>query len=170
MLRSKLCLGIFLVLFVYGCAAGRGGLSQPPSSDEISAARRIGSPIAFSTTHAEINSANGLDVMITWENVTNKVIKYCYVQVCFKNNVDDPVRGEISGKKYAVLEYVGPFKPGDKNWGGRTVHTDVMYNPTATTVQALTVWCKYMDGSESIKLDVTGLPSTSGQVKPKIVY
>lgn len=153
------------IIILSGCEGGNTGLSQPASKMEISKSKEIGCPIAFSTTHAELNSAGGVDVAITWKNVSDKTLKYVYVEVGVKNNVGDIIKGSISRKTNAVLEYVGPHKPNKNHWGGLATHKAVLYNESAKQVFVKSVWVMYMDGSRSEKFDGTKLPSTTGPIK-----
>jgi hypothetical protein len=168
----KKVLAVIAVLFIIsifsGCAAGRAGLSQPPSADEILAAKNIGCPIAFSTTHAERNSANGIDVMITWKNITDKTIKYCYMEAYLKNAVGDRVIGEIRKNRSVILEFTGPYKPGKTNWGGLKAHPAAIYHTNAKTVHIEKVWVKFMDGTKVDPIIVDGTVSTYGLIDSKV--
>src|SRR5437899_10331612 len=105
-----------------GCETGRAGLSQPANAAEVSAAKERRSPIAFSATHAERNSADGIDIFVTWKNISERDIKYVYLTAGLKNRVGDWVAGEITGNKSVTLKFTGPFKPGQNHWGGLSVH------------------------------------------------
>jgi len=159
--------GIILCLQM-GCATGLGGLSQPPDGNEILAARNQNCPIAFSTIHAERNTVDGIDVMVTWKNISNKTIKYCYMVAYFKNAVGDRVTGFIRGRKLTPLRFTGPFAPGQIHWGGGSgYHSTVIYHENAKTIHIEYVQVKFMDGSQTKMIPVDGLISSYGEIKLK---
>lgn len=168
MKNTSIVMTILLAIFITSGCAGRAGLSQPPNSDEISAAQQSGCPIAFSTTHAERNTANGIDVKITWKNISNKTIKYCYIEAYLKNAFGDRVSGQITGKKSIILEYTGPYKPGETHWGGLSVHPAVIYHPNAESIHIEKVWVKFMDGTTTNPIIVDGMISSYGLIEEKI--
>lgn len=160
-------LGLFLLT---ACEGGMSGLSQPPSGEEIAAARSIGSPVAFSTLHAERNRLNGIDIMITWENISGKDIKYCYMTAYLKNAVGDRVADSLTGKDSATLEFTGPYAPGARNWGGMKAFSAALYHPNAASLHIETVWVVYMDGNKSDPVRIDGLLSSFGPIVEKQYY
>ncbi|MCK5509683.1 MAG: hypothetical protein KAI50_14305 [Desulfobacterales bacterium] len=165
---ASIVMTIFLIVLIATGCAGRAGLSQPPNSDEKLAAQKCGCPIAFSTTHAERNTANGIDVMITWKNISDKTIKYCYMEAYLKNAVGDRVVGEIRGKKSVILQYTGTYKPGKTHWGGLSVHPAAIYHPNAKSVHIEKVWVEFMDGTKINPVLVDGMISSYGPIGSKI--
>jgi hypothetical protein len=163
----RLALLLFPLLLV-GCS-GRTGLSQPPDKQEIEAARQKGSPVAFSTTMGLRNSANGIDVMMTWENLSpDKTIKYAWFEVEFVNNVGDVVASEMPGRPDVTrLQATGPIAPGGRSWGGVEGWPAAFYHPNASSLRMITVSVEYTDGTKVGPIDVRGLPGSSGEIEAK---
>jgi len=169
MRRIKLSItGVIVCLALSACEGGRTGLSQPASNAEVAAAKVINCPIAFSTTYAERNSVNGLDVMITWKNISGKDLKYVYMEVGFKNAVNDWVDSDISNKNSEIIKFTGPISDGENHWGGWDgKHPAVMYSPEAKTIHIKKVWVDYMDGTKSEVIDTSNLMSSFGEIGSK---
>lgn len=91
------------------------------------------------------NSAGGVSIQITFQNDTQKTIKYVYFDVVPYNAVKDVQSCTISGKIKAELSFTGPVEPGavcrDVYW------ENVWYNYTITTLDLVKVEVLYMDGS-----------------------
>ena len=91
------------------------------------------------------NSAGGVSVRITFQNDTQKTIKYVYFDVVPYNAVKDAQRCTISGKTKAELSFTGPIEPGAVC---RNIYWEnIWYNRTITTLDLVMVEVLYMDGS-----------------------
>lgn len=91
------------------------------------------------------NSAGGVSVQITFQNDTQKTIKYVYFDVVPYNAVKDVQSCTISGKSKAELSFTGPIEPGAVC---RNIYWEnVWYNHTITTLDLVMVEVLYMDGS-----------------------
>ena len=91
------------------------------------------------------NSAGGVDLHITWQNKSDKPVKYAYFEVEPYNRVGDPVSCTI--KRYSTFRgsVTGPIAPG-KTWSGYWERT--WYNNTIVKAKLLLVEIEYMDGSK----------------------
>lgn len=162
--------GLVSGLFIVSGCGGVASLSQPPNSQETAAAVAAGSPVSISAILGERNSANGIDVSITWKNLSaEKTIKYCWFVAEFANSVGDVVTSTIGDKKEVNLEATGPYKPGKTTWGGLHGWSAAFYHPNASTVRLKSVQCEYMENGE--KTDVVklaGVIGASGEVIEKM--
>ena len=148
--------------------SGKSALSQPPSQTEIESARDLSSPIAISAIHAERNSANGISVSITYKNIDKtRSVKYVTFKVVFKNKVNDIVKGEISGREYALLESTGPFKPNDVNWGGLNEWSNIFYHANANGIEVVSIDVEFMNGEKINNINVQGIESGIGYISSK---
>jgi|GEM_PF-3558021 len=166
-MKNTIALLLTSLILLSGCETGPGSLSQPANSSEVSAARAIGSPIAFSGIYAERNVVDALDVSVTWKNISPKEIKYVFLEIGLKNRVEDWVRGEITRRESVTLKYTGPFKPNKNHWGGLGGHPAAIYNREATSVVIKSVYVEYMDGTKSAVIDTARLASTVGSIGSK---
>lgn len=156
------------VAFIISCA-GPAVLSQPPNQKEIASAVSAGLPVAISGIYAERDSANGIDVSITFKNLSKtKTIKYCWFTVEFINAVGDIVTSSISNKKEALLSATGPYKPGKNVWGGFSNWPDAFYHANAKTVRIKAVEVEYMDGEKVGPVDANGVLGATGIVDNKV--
>ena len=64
----------------------------------------------------DMDSAGGVDTYITWENVSQKEIKYIVFSVQYYNRVKDVVKDEIDGATMKRLEQTGPIPYGKGNY------------------------------------------------------
>ena len=85
---------------------------------------------------SDIDSADGVDMQIAWENTSSKTIKYIYFTVQAYNAVDDKVACEIRGSYQFVGESTGPFASG---------YTNLIYNDQKDSYSVSTVFenCYY---------------------------
>ena len=91
------------------------------------------------------NSAGGVSVQMTFQNDTQKTVKYVYFDVVPYNAVKDAQSCTISGKTKAELSFTGPIEPGATCWN--IFWENVWYNRTITTLDLVMVEVLYMDGS-----------------------
>ena len=102
------------------------------------------------------NSAGGVSVRITFQNDTQKTIKYVYFDVVPYNAVKDAQRCTISGKTKAELSFTGPIEPGAVC---RNIYWEnIWYNRTITTLDLVMVEVLYMDGSSEKLTGATSAP------------
>lgn len=91
-----------------------------------------------------LNSVGGLDLRITYKNLSNKDVKYIYVYFTIKNAVGDKIECRIRGYDYPRLIYTGPLAPNKSD----TVDFDaVVYNNTISEVHVDKVVVDFMDGT-----------------------
>ena len=165
----KTYLGLIILFLAIVSCGGMASLAYPPNDKEIESAQNISSPIAFSGIHAERNSANGIDVMVTWKNISpDKTIKYCYMDIYLKNAVGDHVPCQITRQDSVTLKFTGPYPPGKTHWGGLSTHEAVTYHPNAVSIHIEKVWAEYMDGTRTDMIMVDGLISSCGSITEKL--
>lgn len=103
----------------------------------------------------DINSADGVDVEITWINKSDKTIKYIVFEVVPYNAVDDIVKCRIRNKSTSRLQSTGPFATGEGDayyssysnewWGG--IWEAVWYNNTVVRLEFKKIEIEYIDGT-----------------------
>jgi hypothetical protein len=72
-----------------------------------------GFPVAIlEVRRGNINSTGGVDALISWENISDKEIKYIVFIVIPYNRVNDVAPSTIGGATAASLRVTGPVKPG----------------------------------------------------------
>ncbi|MFT5421688.1 MAG: hypothetical protein ACI9D5_002446 [Candidatus Endobugula sp.] len=158
---------ILSFIFISSCASGPASLSQPPSTVEILEAKKANSPVAVSGIHGVRNSANGVDIQITYKNISDRIIKYVTFHVQFKNAVNDVVAGEISGQKITSLRATGPIKPNAVRWGAYNGWSAAFYHSNAKSVHISKVEVEYVNEKSKEKVVVIGLPGTFGVIAGK---
>ncbi|MEQ3724983.1 hypothetical protein [Alcanivorax sp.] len=165
---KKLLVVVLAAMFVSGCA-GKAALSQPPSTEEIQAAQNANSPLAVSAIHGERNSANGINISITFKNIDAKrTIKYANFNVQLINAVNDPVADEISGENQVSLQYTGPLAPGKINWGGLGGWPTAFYHPNAESLVITDISVEFMNGEKLSVGGVKSIPGTAGIISQKL--
>lgn len=92
------------------------------------------------------NSAGGVDLYISWKNLSDKVIKYAYFTVVPYNAVDDIMTCDIRRYSDFTGQETGPFYKGQGNTGS-TYWENAWYNYTITKAILKKVEIKYMDGT-----------------------
>jgi len=93
----------------------------------------------------EINSADGVDISITWQYLdTSKDIKYLYFTIAPYNCVGDPVKGRYdNGSKIGKI--TGPIYGSDER---QESHWETFwYNRSICSIKIVKVKVEYMDGS-----------------------
>ncbi len=159
---ASICLSMALLA---GCS-GIASISQPPSSEEIQAAKSIDSPIAVSAIFGHRNSANGIDIHITYQNLdTNKVIKYATFEVGLVNSVGDFVTTTIRKNKITKLKDTGPVQKDSTSWAKWKT---AAYHPNATRLAIKSVQIEYMNGSKVSKDGLLKMPSSIGVIENKL--
>jgi hypothetical protein len=105
------------------------------------------------------NSAGGVDFSISWQNKSEKVIKYANFTVEAYNAVDDIVSCEIRGNSEFTGQVTGPIK--QNKWNYNDTWANAWYNSTVKKIKVKQVEIEYMDGSKT---------SISGKVINAILY
>lgn len=100
---------------------------------------------------------------ITFQNCSDKTIKYARFTVTPINRVGDVVGSQIGGESTLTLAATGPFLPnvlpdGSKMW------ENVWYNNTIAFVRLDKVTLEYMDGSKD---ELTGAALAAIQIRPE---
>lgn len=107
----------------------------------------------------DINSADGVDVEITWVNNSSKTIKYIVFEVIPYNAVNDVVKCRIRNESSRRLQSTGPYNTGEGDaylytsydgtssewWGG--IWEAVWYNNTVDRLEFNKIEIEYMDGT-----------------------
>lgn len=161
---KRIILGLS-ILFLSGCSA-IGSISQSPSEEEINEARALNSPIAISAIFGDRNSAGGIEVMMSYMNISNKTIKYVYFDVVAVNAVGDIVAGKIRRNKINTLKDTGPIKP--MGYGSFPRWKNAIYQGEAIKLAILSARIVYMDGTKEEIKDLIKLKSSTGIIEEKI--
>ncbi|MBQ9162775.1 MAG: leucine-rich repeat domain-containing protein [Clostridia bacterium] len=102
---------------------------------------------------AEINSADGVDMRISWTNTSDKTIKYIHFYVEPYNSVGDKMYCDIRDHSRFDAYVTGPCEPGYKGYYnvGETYYGDkwetCWYNSSIKTIKLTGIKIIYMDGS-----------------------
>ncbi|EAT13008.1 hypothetical protein HF888_00850 [Bermanella marisrubri] len=152
-----------LLIFLCSCS-GIASISQPPSDEEIKEARKLNSPIALSAIFGQRNTANGIEVMITYSNISSKTMKYVTFEVVALNAVNDVVAGEIRGKKVTILKDTGPI---EANGWSFPKWKNAIYHRNAIQLIVQKIRVEYMDGSIETVEKPFKLSSAVGQIEDK---
>lgn len=107
------------------------------------------------------NSAGGVDLYITWQNKSNKTIKYIYFYAQPYNAVNDPVSCTIRHQSIMKCSSTGPYESGDGSAATGMHWDNAWYNNTIKTVKIVQIEIEYMDGT-SITLNEEEI----GQIYP----
>ena len=91
----------------------------------------------------EPNSAGGIDLVVYWETISQREIKYIYLYATPYNRVGDIEASEIGGKTTVRCRMVGPYKNND---GGRAEFENVWYNNAISDTKIDKIEIEYMDG------------------------
>lgn len=84
---------------------------------------KFNSRIKIYGTSIYVDSAGGVSVYLTWENKSEKEIKYMYFRVELYNRVNDLLDCDISGKTSMVVRQTGPIPYGKGSYSGKFVYT-----------------------------------------------
>jgi hypothetical protein len=90
------------------------------------------------------NSAGGVNLNISWKNVSKKTIKYITFDVYAYNRVDDKVSDEVSGDLDMLCKLVGPYIPGAED---NSSWDNVWYNNTIVRAEVCGVIITWMDNT-----------------------
>jgi hypothetical protein len=163
-LNMKHVLISFLVLALSGCS-GISAVSQTPSDEEILSAKTINSPVAISAVFGHKNSASGIDIYITYQNIGNKPIKHASFNVVLVDSIGEFVTTSIRRNKVTRLKDTGPIKPGSTGWAKWKT---AVYHPTASRLAIRSLIIEYMDGSIVENTSTLKMPSAIGVIEDKI--
>lgn len=106
---------------------------------------------------ADIDSADGVDMTIAWENASSKTIKYIYFSVEAYNAVDDRVSCNVRDYYEFTGELTGPFKSGytnitydsdDDRYRAKTLFEECYYNSNIKYFKLTNIRVIYMDNTE----------------------
>lgn len=97
------------------------------------------------------NTADGVDVDVTFRNVSSRTIKYVHIVAEPINAVGDVVASSIGQRSAAKLTVTGPIEPGKTS---EVVFDTVWYNPTIRVVRVNAVNVEFTDDSSS-QLDIS---------------
>ena len=106
---------------------------------------------------ADIDSADGVDMTIAWENASSKTIKYIYFSVEAYNAVDDRVSCNVRDYYEFTGELTGPFKSGytnitydsdDDRYREKTLFEECYYNSNIKYFKLTNIRVIYMDNTE----------------------
>ena len=106
---------------------------------------------------SNIDSADGVDMSIAWENTSSKTIKYIYFTVEAYNAVDDKVYCEIRDYNVFIGSITGPLEPGYSNLIYDSYDDEYMidgcwedcyYNSTIRYFDLTNIRIIYMDNTE----------------------
>ena len=156
-----LCIAALLV--IAGCA-GKNGIYTSPEGEQVAAAKTAGSPVAFSSVYVRRHTAHGMDVQITWKNITDRTVKQCFMETYLTDPDGNRVPDEIFRNDSKLLRFDASIAPNQTHWGSITVHADVLYQAAASTLHIGNVWVVYEDGKASKPVRVDMLPGTSAVI------
>lgn len=151
---------------ILACAPVQMSWRTPPSQNQIKSAQDLKSPIAISNIIAIIDGKGGIDVQVTWQNISDKTIKYAYMACHTKNEVGDITLCTIRRKPSILLKFVGPIKPGElSSPADKGAHAKVIYSPTARSFHVDAIGVTYMDGTKSDQIAVKDMLGSVWPVK-----
>lgn len=161
---KKILYCFILAIGLTGCS-GIAAISQTPSSEEVKAAKDISSPIAISAIFGHRDTADGIDIHITYQNLdSSKTIKYSTFEIGVVNAVGDFVRTTIRRNKITRLKDTGPISPNSTSWAK---WERAAYHPNANRLAITSVKITYMDGSTTSHSDLLKMPSSTGVIENK---
>ena len=117
------------------------GKQNPGSTVTI----RVAKPsISITQVNFEHNSVGGVDINISFKNLSNKTIKYVTFTTRFKNSVGDNVYCDIRRTSTMDLEYTGPLYSGRSD---RAYWDAVIYAWTCKQIHFDEIEVTFMDGT-----------------------
>jgi hypothetical protein len=162
---KKILYYFVIALTLSGCS-GIVAITQTPSDEEIKAANDISSPIAISAIFGHRNTANGIDIHITYQNLDpRKTIKYAIFEIGIINAVGDFVSTTIRRKKITRLQGTGPVGPNSTSFAK---WERAAYHPNANRLSIKSVEITYMDDSTTSHGDLLKMPSSTGVIENKL--
>lgn len=119
------------------------GKAEKPKTQikTVSAESRFSEPEDF---EYGINSADGVTLTWTVDNLSGKTINYYNVHISTLNTVGDPSYDEHTGKDTFTLNYVGPVEPGGK----LVIFNLFTYQGALGTITIEDVELEYSDGTK----------------------
>jgi hypothetical protein len=161
----KRILLVVVALFALQGCSGLAAISQPPSKEEIQAALDIKSPVAVSAIFGHKNRADGIDIHITYQNLSkSRTIKYATFEVVLINAVGDVVTTTIRRNKVTRLEDTGPIGPRSTSWAK---WKNAAYHPNARNLRIRALDIEYTDGSRITRDNISGMLSATGDIELK---
>ena len=127
---------------------------------------------------SDIDSADGVDMQIAWENTSSKTIKYIYFTVEAYNAVDDKVACEIRDSYQFIGESTGPFESGHTNliydaqkdsYSINTVFENCYYNANIRYFEITNIRIVYMDNTE-FELDEDSVNYAFAEIPQGLYY
>jgi hypothetical protein len=100
--------------------------------------------ISITQVNFDHNSVGGVDINISFKNLSNKTIKYVTFTARFKNSVGDNVYCDIRRTSTMDLEYTGPLYSGRSD---RTYWDAVIYAWTCKRIYFDEIEVTFMDGT-----------------------
>jgi hypothetical protein len=162
---KKILYCFVMAITLIGCS-GIAAISQTPSNEEVKAANDINSPIAISAIFGHRDTANGIDIHITYQNLdSSKTIKYATFEIGVVNAVGDFVSTTIGRKKITRLQDTGPVSPNSTSWAK---WERAAYHPNANRLAITSVKITYIDGSTTAHSDLLKMPSSTGVIENKL--
>ena len=95
------------------------------------------------------NSAGGVDLYITFMNISDKTIKYVIFSVEAYNAVDDPVRCNIKNDEYFNGQVTGPIEPLEQH-GKNSLCENALYNNSIKYAKIESLTIIFMDNQEIV--------------------
>jgi len=145
-MAKKKILGILVLVLVFGMimvmltSCGTIGVSQVVKNE----LQGKGYPVAVIKIVKEgPNSAGGITAYVSWQNISEKDIKYISFIVVPYNKVNDIVASDIGGKIEARLNSTGPFKPNQME--SMAKWSNVWYNYSIDHLSLIGLEITFMD-------------------------
>ena len=127
---------------------------------------------------SDIDSADGVDMKIAWENTSSKAIKYIYFSVEAYNAVNDRVPCEIRDSCKFTAELTGPFESGysslvydswDDEYAVNNVFENCYYNANIRYFELTNIRIVFMDNTE-LEIDEEYVEYTFEEIPQGLVY
>lgn len=134
-------------LLVTGCTPSPARLAQEQSTPVAPAeAPKLSSDVlkGLKVAPKSPNSVGGVDVDVTFRNISQRTLKYVHISADPINAVGDVVESSIGNKTTAHLKVTGPVGAGKES---RAVFNTVWYNQTIRRVQVNAIEVEFTDGT-----------------------
>ena len=116
--------------------------------------RAQGIPIIIERFRHPVNSAGGVEPVITLSNISDKEIKYIHVSGKVFNPVGDPARNEHGDRTNELkIRLVGPVPPRKPNVTYSYEDDPPFYNGISSCIELRRVVVEYMDGTSFIMMN-----------------
>jgi hypothetical protein len=128
--------------------AERIRIRQEASASRIDEFVSAGVQVLLNNFTFEVNSAGGLEPLVTIENISRKTIKYTTIESRVFNSVGDPVSDKVGDRSNRMrLKLVGPIESGGTV--GYDFESDPpFYNSVASCVEVHKITVEFFDGSK----------------------